>query len=90
MMRRIPGSASPQDSSRSPSVMNPARISSALTKATQTWLHELFSQELKIDPEKLDVDIPFQDYGLDSILLAQVSRGINQKLSEPLDPSIFI
>jgi acyl transferase domain-containing protein/NAD(P)-dependent dehydrogenase (short-subunit alcohol dehydrogenase family)/acyl carrier protein len=65
------------------------KASDALLTATQTWLIDLFSQELKMDPSKLEVDIPFQDYGVDSVLLAQLLRSINQLLTYDLDPSIL-
>ncbi|HML87606.1 MAG TPA: beta-ketoacyl synthase N-terminal-like domain-containing protein [Methylomusa anaerophila] len=60
-----------------------------LIKATQEWLVALFSQELKIEPSQLDIDIPFQDFGVDSIFLVQLLRQINQLLLEEIDPSSF-
>jgi polyketide synthase PksM len=60
-----------------------------LLQATQQWLISLFSRELKIDASKLDIDTPVQDYGVDSILLAQLLQQINQLVSGELDPSIF-
>ena len=39
---------------------------------TKVWLVKLFSDELKIAPEELETDEPFQDYGVDSIILAQL------------------
>ncbi|PSL48189.1 polyketide synthase PksJ [Chitinophaga niastensis] len=53
------------------------------------WLLELFGRELKIPVEKLDTDTPFQDYGVDSILLAQLLRQINKGIPETLDPSLL-
>ncbi len=55
----------------------------------QAWLVGLFSQDLKIPPAKLDVDTPFQEYGVDSILLAQLLRSVNELLPEEIDPSVF-
>ncbi len=37
---------------------------------TKEWLVKLFSDELKIAPDELETDEPFQDYGVDSIILA--------------------
>ena len=65
------------------------KVSDVLLKATQKWLITLFSEELKIDPSKLAIDTPFQEYGVDSILLAQLLRQINQLISDDLDPSII-
>ena len=53
----------------------------------RAWLAELFARELRMDPARLKADIPFQDYGMDSILLAQVWKQINRNLGARLDPS---
>ncbi|TCS93647.1 SDR family NAD(P)-dependent oxidoreductase [Hazenella coriacea] len=58
-----------------------------LVDVTQAWLIELFSKELKIDPTQLEIDEPFQEYGVDSIILAQLLQQINQKLLGNIDPS---
>ncbi|UJF34763.1 KR domain-containing protein [Paenibacillus hexagrammi] len=58
-------------------------------KSAEMYLIELFARELKMDPEKLEVSVPFQDYGVNSVLLAQILQQINKLLSESLDPSIF-
>jgi acyl transferase domain-containing protein/acyl carrier protein len=56
-------------------------------KTVQARLIDLFSSELKLDPAKLDIETPFQDYGVDSILLAQLLRQINLLVKNDLDPS---
>ncbi|QXG62897.1 acyl carrier protein, partial [Bacillus spizizenii] len=56
---------------------------------TQSWLVDLFSEELRIDREDFEIDGLFQDYGVDSIILAQVLQRINRKLEATLDPSIL-
>ncbi|WP_269389415.1 SDR family NAD(P)-dependent oxidoreductase [Bacillus amyloliquefaciens] len=56
---------------------------------TKEWLVKLFSDELKIAPEELETDEPFQDYGVDSIILAQLLQQMNQALKEDLDPSVL-
>ncbi|MBL3615630.1 polyketide synthase of type I, partial [Bacillus sp. RHFS18] len=56
---------------------------------TKAWLVKLFSDELKIAPEELETDEPFQDYGVDSIILAQLLQQMNQALKEDLDPSVL-
>ncbi len=65
------------------------KASGALFKPIENWLKEVFSKELKIDQEKLESDTPFSDYGVDSILLAQVARRMDEKLADPLDPSVL-
>jgi polyketide synthase PksN len=74
---------------RHPIAAKTVKASDSMLTATQTWLTNLFSQELKLEPSKLEVDIPFQDYGVDSILLAQLLRSMNQLLENDLDPSIL-
>ena len=66
-------------------------LSHSLIGATQTWLTGLFSEELKIDPTKLGPDASFQDYGVDSILLAQVVTRMDRDLGKvALDPSVLL
>jgi polyketide synthase PksL len=60
-----------------------------LTAATQQWLVTVFSRELKIAAEKLRLDTPFQDYGVDSIMLTQMMRPLNQWADAPLEPSLL-
>ncbi|MFT0802662.1 amino acid adenylation domain-containing protein [Bacillus swezeyi] len=66
----------------------PAKHELLLDK-TRTWLVQLFSEELRIDREHLEIDDVFQDYGVDSIILAQLLQRINRKLDAALDPSIL-
>ncbi|MCX8131440.1 MAG: SDR family NAD(P)-dependent oxidoreductase [Clostridia bacterium] len=59
--------------------------------AMQKWLALLISQELHIDPSSLDLDTPFHEYGMDSILLAQVIRKMEQKLdNKAIEPSALL
>ncbi|MCC9020865.1 SDR family NAD(P)-dependent oxidoreductase [Bacillus nakamurai] len=62
---------------------------SSLLTDTKAWLVKLFSDELKIAPDELETDEPFQDYGVDSIILAQLLQQMNQALKEDLDPSVL-
>ncbi len=68
-------------------VATPVEMSATLLETTRSWLVELFAQELKMAPGQLKTDASFQDYGMDSILLAQAWRRINRKLGVRLDPS---
>ncbi|MGD2088023.1 MAG: beta-ketoacyl synthase N-terminal-like domain-containing protein [Candidatus Aminicenantes bacterium] len=74
-----------------PQAASPAKNSDPLVKSTQTWLISLFSKELKLDSSKVEIETPFQEYGVDSILLTQLLRSITQQLALPddLDPSIL-
>jgi len=59
----------------------------ALLYKMQAWLIDLFSRELRMDCRDIDIDRPFQDYGVDSILLTQLSKKINKLAEANLDPS---
>lgn len=61
----------------------------AFLSSVMEWLISLFASELKIDFSQIEVDIPFQDYGLDSVLLAQVLSQVSRVLGDDLSPSIF-
>lgn len=53
-------------------------------------LQELFSEELKIPLSKLDINQKFGEFGVDSILLAELVRKIENWLGEKLEPSIML
>ncbi|AOY76259.1 hypothetical protein BJL90_10310 [Clostridium formicaceticum] len=89
IQRRIQESFSTNIQTLPPVATELSRTSDSLLIATQMWLIDLFSQELKIDTSKLEIDTAFQDYGMDSILMAQILHSINQLLSYNLDPSIL-
>jgi acyl transferase domain-containing protein len=62
-----------------------------LIQATQEWLVTLFSKEMNIDASEFESDIPFQDYGMDSILLAQVVTRMDRELKTvAMDPSVLL
>jgi acyl transferase domain-containing protein/acyl carrier protein/NAD(P)-dependent dehydrogenase (short-subunit alcohol dehydrogenase family) len=90
MQRRIQEEVSMIIKSRNPIDSDSSSDLDTLVKDTQTWLMELFSQELKIKPSQMDIDTPFPDYGIDSILLTQILQQINRRLTEKLDPSIIL
>ncbi|WP_368473189.1 beta-ketoacyl synthase N-terminal-like domain-containing protein [Saccharomonospora azurea] len=65
----------------------PQGTSVAPVQAVRAWLVRTFADELRMDVEQLDADVPFHELGVDSILLAQVLQPINREVSEPIDPS---
>ncbi|GER89938.1 hypothetical protein KDW_41000 [Dictyobacter vulcani] len=86
----------PSDAARAPRRVAPGGESPVaapraedLVAATHTWLRILFSAELGIEPAHLELDEPVQEYGMDSIILAQIVQRINQQLMVTLDPSIL-
>ncbi|SFJ89257.1 type I polyketide synthase [Thermoflavimicrobium dichotomicum] len=63
----------------------------SLTELTQTWLKGMFAQELRMDPSRLDPDTEFQEYGFDSIMLAQIVSRIERECKGiDLEPSALI
>ncbi|QBG56188.1 non-ribosomal peptide synthetase [Bacillus amyloliquefaciens] len=85
-----------QDKPISPAMVKPAGKTAdtagdnaQLASKTEEWLTGLFSEELRIDQEQLETDVLFQEYGVDSIILAQLLQRINRDLSASLDPSIL-
>ncbi len=57
--------------------------------AIQNWICSLMEIELKLKEGEIDVETSFTDYGVDSILFAQIIAKINKELEIKLDPSIF-
>ncbi|WP_160395836.1 SDR family NAD(P)-dependent oxidoreductase [Paenibacillus sp. MMS18-CY102] len=54
------------------------------------WLTELLAEQLKLDAARLQWDKPFQDYGMDSILLAQVVTRLDKAVGEAVDPGAML
>nr|WP_162306290.1 SDR family NAD(P)-dependent oxidoreductase [Brevibacillus laterosporus] len=62
-----------------------------LMQKTTLWLVTLFSKELMLDPSLFEADILFQEYGMDSILLAQIITRMDRELKiVALDPSVLL
>ncbi|SYX83878.1 SDR family NAD(P)-dependent oxidoreductase [Paenibacillus alvei] len=59
-------------------------------KAADTWLAGLFAKELKVEPALLDMDADIHEYGIDSIIQAQMLHEIGRNLNEQLDPSLLM
>jgi polyketide synthase PksJ len=53
-------------------------------------LKVLFSRELKIQKDQLKGDISFEEYGVDSILMAELIKSMEGWLNVSLDPSIIL
>ncbi|MGE5655107.1 MAG: SDR family NAD(P)-dependent oxidoreductase, partial [Actinomycetota bacterium] len=68
-------------------------VSSTPSGAAQgawNWLVNWFCQELKIPQERLDGTVNFAEYGVDSILLADLAQAIEKQTGAPIDPSQFL
>ncbi|WP_433684725.1 SDR family NAD(P)-dependent oxidoreductase [Nocardia sp. CA-119907] len=53
-------------------------------------LLRIFSDELKLAPERFEGDRRFEDYGADSVLIASAVRRIEQVIGEPFDPALVL
>ncbi|WP_442752565.1 beta-ketoacyl synthase N-terminal-like domain-containing protein [Bacillus wiedmannii] len=67
---------------------HPKQLSEIQT--TKKWLKEIFAQELQIPLERLDESTDFGDFGVDSILLIDLVRAVEERMNVKLDPSIFL
>lgn len=56
----------------------------------QEIIINIFSEELKIKKEKLDINKDFQYYGVDSVLLVQIVKRLNKVVKEEINPSILL
>lgn len=79
-----------RDAASPGSAFHPSDSADALVNATRSRLVDLFSLELKMDPSRIETGKRFPDYGIDSILLAQVLRSMNQWLATDLDLSVLL
>ncbi|MER7794330.1 amino acid adenylation domain-containing protein, partial [Streptomyces sp. NPDC097640] len=58
--------------------------------AVTSWLLDRLAAELRFDRARLSGDVPVHDYGIDSILVAQLVQTLSQKLDVPIDPSALL
>lgn len=54
------------------------------------WLREIFISELKLSENQLDENKPFNEYGIDSIILAQLVQTLQVGLEKKLEPSLLL
>ncbi len=57
---------------------------------TKQWLFKIFSEQLKIKIEDLQDDIPFGEFGVDSIMIAEIVKKIEVMLNININPSILL
>lgn len=55
----------------------------------QAWIVSYLAQILEIDPEEVDVTIPFDRYGLDSSVAVGLTGDLEDWLEEKLDPTLL-
>ena len=59
------------------------------TGEIQKWLRERVAFEIKTAPEAVSLNVPFANYGLDSIVIVTLATDLEDWLKVSLDPTIF-
>ncbi|MEH2425099.1 MAG: SDR family NAD(P)-dependent oxidoreductase [Nostoc sp.] len=65
-------------------------VASDATQGAWNWLANWLSKELKIPRAQLNGTTNFAEYGVDSILLADLTQAIEKQVGSPIDPSQFL
>jgi acyl transferase domain-containing protein/NAD(P)-dependent dehydrogenase (short-subunit alcohol dehydrogenase family)/acyl carrier protein len=55
-----------------------------------TWLVELFAESLGMSETEMDPEIPFSDWGVESVLLAELLQKIEKRAGRPLEPTMLL
>lgn len=55
----------------------------------QDWLVAYLSDLLKIEPDEVDVTIPFDRYGLDSTAAISLTGDLEEWLGKEIDPTLL-
>ncbi|MGK3983836.1 SDR family NAD(P)-dependent oxidoreductase [Sorangium sp. So ce136] len=54
------------------------------------WLRDILTAELRLSAGQLEEDKPFDEYGVDSIVLAQVVHSLAKRVSANMSPSLLL
>ncbi|TCN57663.1 SDR family NAD(P)-dependent oxidoreductase [Flavobacterium circumlabens] len=55
------------------------------------WVRALMAKELKLPIEVLDIRLPFQDFGVDSVILVQLIKALERELpGVNIDPTVLL
>ncbi|MFR9749864.1 SDR family NAD(P)-dependent oxidoreductase [Nocardia sp. 004] len=60
------------------------------TEPAYRELLRIFSDELKLAPDRFEGDKRFEEYGADSVLIASAVRRIEQVVGKPFDPALVL
>ncbi len=78
-----------QERKEAPATEAPAFVSPDLGSRVERYLTELFAAEFRLAPNAVDVETPLSSYGLDSILLNQITSALS-KLVGPLPKTLLL
>lgn len=59
-------------------------------KEESKWLKKLVAETLFIAEEKIDDDVPLGEYGVDSILVAELVKKLEERLDSKVEPSVIL
>ena len=54
-----------------------------------SWLQQQIAGEIKAEPASIATDVPFTDFGMDSIIVVTMVTNLEEWLNTSLDPTIF-
>ena len=65
-------------------------IGGDLKSSARHWVKEIIMNELKLTDKQIDEDKPFDEYGIDSVIIAQITQTFQKQISTQIAPSIFL
>jgi len=69
---------------------NEAKVEELPSKTEiETWIVDYVAELLEVEPDKIDVTIPFDRYGLDSSAAVGLAGDLEDWLDEELDPTML-
>ncbi len=81
-------SASRGAAGKPPPLVSPA---SSLLGALENWMRQMLIDELKFSAEQVaDRDVPFADYGIESVMVLQLIDRMSKLTGSKLDPSLML
>lgn len=70
-------------------VIGPASKEPPTAAEIQTWIASYLAQLLEIEPDEVDTEIPFDQYGLDSAAAVGMTGDLEDWLETKLDPTLL-
>ncbi len=55
----------------------------------QSWIASYLAELLEVDPEEVDISLPFDRYGLDSAVAIGLTGDLEEWLNTRLDPTLL-
>jgi polyketide synthase PksN len=53
------------------------------------WMRDYIAAQLNVDRERVEVDMQFEDYGLDSRTSMEMIGDLSERIGRDLDPGVF-